>query len=316
MSPKPDPVARMLCSFYYWRKRDLTVWDGVTANLRSAGGHLEIFADSGAFSAFSLRGTGGAVKREDYAAWLKHWRSRLTIMANLDVIGDPKGTAQNQLWFEEQGLPVLPVWHATSRETELVAMCRDYDYIALGGMASVKSASNRQAAIGRAARAVLIAREAGTVLHGFGRSAPPELSAVPYYSVDATSWMQGSRFGRLQVFTGQQVKSLTIQQAARQPQLLRSHGANPQGLRHPLYGNLGRKAGIQRNYSEYRRENDESTFVAAVAWKRYEAWLRRRHHVHPPSGHKSTGTCIWFADDNLWHQQQMIRAVTWLAERN
>jgi hypothetical protein len=302
----------MLASYWYWRKRDLTQLDKMAAPLTAVGGRLELFADSGAFSAHTQRGGGVSIKREDYAAWLSQWRPRLRVMANLDVIGDPKATARNQLWFEERGLPVLPVFHGTSPLTELEALCRDYDYIALGGTAALHA--KRAAMLAYTARVALIAREHGTVLHGFGRSSTADLDAIPFYSVDSTTWMQAARYGDIHLFNGRELRRIPVRKAIAEPALIRKHGGDPQRMCRPDYGNLAlRDRRDPKQYAAYRRENDEVVFIAGVAWKRYEAWLQRRHHVPPPPGHETTGTVVWFADDNMLHQQQMIKAVAWLA---
>jgi hypothetical protein len=305
MSATPDPVCRILISYWYWQKRD------VAALTRMTDLPVRLFADSGAYSAHTLRGGGGTIRREDYAAWLKDHRQHLTIMANLDSIGDPRKTAQNQLWLEERGLPVLPVFHGSSPLSELEALCRDYKYIALGGTAALHG---RSALLAFTARCALIAREHGTVLHGFGRSSSKDLTAIPFYSVDSSTWMQGARFGHLQLFDGQQIRQLGVAQAVKHPQLVRAHGADPQRMCRADYANQGRKFGKLRPVDEYRREKHESLFVAAVAWKRFEAYLRQRHHVAPPPGQEDMGTTVWFADDVIRHHQQMMRAVQWLAD--
>jgi hypothetical protein len=305
-----DAVARMLVSFYYWRTRDLRKLDVMAEPLTRAGGKLELFADSGAFSAFTQRGQGASIKREDYAAWLDTWRSKLRVMVNLDVIGDAKASARNQLWFEQRGLNVVPVYHMQSPLAELHALCRDYDYICIGGTAQARGPAKLRAS----ARAMLIAREHGTAVHGLGRSSGDELAAIPYYSVDSTTWMQSSRFGDIFLFDGKALRRMPIGKAVALPSLVRKHGGDPQKMCRRDYAMLGRSAtGRRPDYDEYRRENDEVVFIAAVAWKRFEAWLRRRHAVPAPPGHEAAGTNVWFADDNMLHQQQMMNAVAWLA---
>lgn len=312
MTLTPDPVARMLASYWYWKKRDPSILDAMAAPLEKTGGRLELFTDSGAFSAHTQRGGGVEIRREDYAAWLKDWRPRIRVMANLDVIGDARATARNQLWFEGRGLPVLPVFHGSSPLSELEALCRDYDYIALGGTAALHG--RREQMLAYTARVALIAREHGTVLHGFGRSSTEDLDAIPFYSVDSTTWMQAARYGDIHLFNGRQLRRIPIRKAIREPALIRRHGGDPQKMCRPDYGNLAlRNRRDKAQYAEYRRENDEVVFIAGVAWKRYEAWLRHRHQVLPPPGHETNGTNVWFADDNMLHQQQMINAVAWLA---
>lgn len=307
---QPDPVARMLVSYYYRGKCDLGQIVDMEAALGRAGGRLELFADSGAFSAFTQRRGGASIKREEYAAWLTEWQDQLKIMVNLDVIGDAKASARNQLWLEDRGLPVLPVYHMQSPLSELEALCRDYDYICIGGTASLTGTKKLAAT----ARAMLIAREHGTRVHGLGRSASEELASLPFYSADSTTWTYGARFGSLQVFTGSRVASLPVQEAVRHPVLIRSHGADPQRMAVPAYGNRGKSLGIMKDQGDYRREVDESVFVAAVAWKRLEAHLRARHRVPPPPGQESTGTNLWLADNAIRHFAVLVRAVSWLAE--
>jgi hypothetical protein len=310
MTPHPDPVARMLVSYYYWRKRDLSQLDKMAAPLTAVGGHLELFADSGAFSAYTQRGGGAAIRREEYAAWLTEWQPRLRVMVNLDVIGDAAGSARNQLWLENRGLNVTPVYHMQSPVAELEALCRDYRYICVGGTASLTGAQKTAAT----ARAMIVAREHGTAVHGLGRSSADELSAIGFYSVDSTTWMQAARYGDIHLFDGRTLRRLPIRKAVSEPALIRRHGGDPQRMCRPDYANLqyrNRKDPAQ--YASYRRENDEVVFIAGVAWKRFEAHLRRRHQVPPPPGHETNGTNVWFADDNMLHQQQMIAAVAWLA---
>jgi len=302
---EPDGICRILVSYWYYRKRDLAALAGQTKL------PVQLFADSGAFTAFTMRGSGAVIRREEYAAWLKHWWPLLSVAVNLDVIGDSAGSARNQLWLEGQGLPVLPVYHMQTPLAELHALCRDYRYVAVGGTANLKGA-NKLAAT---ARAMLIAREHGTRIHGLGRSASAELAALPFWSVDSSSWSQASRFGGLAVFEDGKVRSLRVQDAVGRPQLLRAHGADPQLMRDAAYANTGRKWGRVKTQQAYDRERHESLRVAAVAWKRMEAYLQQRHAVPAPPGLEGDGTTMWFVDAVPERLHQMMRAVEWLADR-
>lgn len=301
MASQPDAVVRILVSYWYWKRRDLQALVDLAEGLP-----VRLFADSGAYSAHTLQSGGVTINLADYSAWLNDWKHLLTVAANLDVIGDPVGTARNQLALEERGHEVIPVFHGSTPLTELEALCRDYRYIAVGGTASLHGRQTEM--IAYTAEMMLIAQQYGTVFHGFGRSSSEDLASLPFYSVDSTSWMRGAQFGSLQVFTGRGVKTLSIQAAARQPRLLRQHGVNPQ-LLHAGYANGGRT----RPLEEYRREQHESLFAAAVAWKRFEAYLRDRHKVPAPPGQPDRGPVVYFADDVARHLQQMMRAVRWLA---
>lgn len=308
MAERPDAVVRILVSYWYWgRERRAARRDLATDLVNATRLPVRLFADSGAFSAYTLRSGGGTISLPDYAAWLTDNRPLLSVMANLDVIGDPAATARNQLALEGRGLPVLPIYHMQTPLTELAALCRDYRYVAVGGTATLRGRQKMQAT----ARAALVARDHGTVLHGLGRSASDELLAVPFWSVDSTTWIHGKRYGHLQLFDGRRIKMTGLQQAARDPVLLRQHGMDPRMAARPDFANFGSRGDL----GQYRAEAEASLRVAAVAWKRFEAYLQARHGVSPPPGYAETGTVVYFADDVLRHLQWLMRAIEWMTEK-
>jgi hypothetical protein len=78
------------------------------------------------------------------------------------------------------------------------------------------------------AKAVLIAREHGTVLHGLGRSGGDDLSAIPWYSVDASSWLHVAFNARFLMYgTGRIEPSIPFTKAREHAAALRAHGVNP-----------------------------------------------------------------------------------------
>src|SRR5689334_21088468 len=67
----------------------------------------EVFLDSGAFGAWSK---GRVIDIQEYIAYLNH-KDRFRVYANLDVIGDPEKTLENQKLMEAAGLSPLPTVH-------------------------------------------------------------------------------------------------------------------------------------------------------------------------------------------------------------
>jgi hypothetical protein len=100
-------VCRILVSYWYYKKRDLGDFGRQTRL------PVRLFADSGAFTAYTMRAKGGQIRREDYAAWLREWQPLLSAAINLDVIGDHRASMRNQLWLEGQGLNVRAVHFET-----------------------------------------------------------------------------------------------------------------------------------------------------------------------------------------------------------
>jgi hypothetical protein len=276
---------RFLVSFHYHKDSDLQ------AIVDAYGGPCEVFADSGAFSAATL---GATIKRADYAAWLHQWRGVLTTSATLDVIGDPVATHRNTNALEDQGLTVLPVFHVGSPWERLHELCKEYRYIALGGM--VPHAKKPDAVLRWLVQCFKIAREYGTVFHGFGQTRFATIAALPFYSVDSSAWGSGSRYGQISLWDERRAKLVTVQvskpdQARKHAALLRSHGADP-----ALVGRPGFAMIKQRTREQYDREDLMMRGAPAVAYHRLGQWLIRRHKVPAPPGWERPGTALYLAD--------------------
>lgn len=55
--------------------------------------------------------TGGGDNIDEYIAYIKENQAYVDVYCNLDVIGDPVRTWENQRYMERQGLKPLPVYH-------------------------------------------------------------------------------------------------------------------------------------------------------------------------------------------------------------
>ena len=246
---------RILLSYWYYAKLNVA---GVARD-QFGDPEPEFFADSGAFSAMTQ---GGSVNLEEYAIWLEMWKDHLTAYANLDVIGEPEQTARNQKFLEDKGLTPLPVFHGGSPWEELHRLCETYPYIAIGGV--VGRAKNP---MGWMVRCHKVARQHGTVLHGFGITSWDALKAFPWYSVDSSSWAQGFRFGLIPLFDERrgEWKRVTLkdkQTPFKHGDLLRRYGVQPQ-----VIADLPKKAPNRTLLAG----------LAALAYLKAEAWLRAFH---------------------------------------
>lgn len=250
---------RPLISYHHYRNVDLeTRFDPALTP--------EIFADSGGFSAFTQ---GATIDRADYAAWLRRWNDMLTLKANLDVIGAGQAGAQ-KTWENQQYLeqslqqPVLPVFHAGDPWEWLDHYLeRGYRYIALGGL------------VGRQPRDLLpwlvrvfrLARETGTVFHGFGVTTMKLLDVLPFYSVDSTTWGTGFQYGSVRLFDERRGTFRSIK--------FNSHG----GIYTPDTVRLIRSHGMDPALFAHRRgyTRDQVCTLGATASYLYERHLRQKH---------------------------------------
>lgn len=181
---------KILLSFHYYHKVELR-----KLFQEKLHPHLpEVFIDSGGFSA---KTQGATIDINEYAAFLKRYGDLITVYANLDAIGDPVKTWENQKRMEDMGLHPLPVFHTGEPWSFLERYVEEYPYIALGGM--VPYMRQWKKLMPWLVKCFRIA-EGKAVFHGFGATAWGVVNALPWYSVDSSSWGQGFRFGQIPIF--------------------------------------------------------------------------------------------------------------------
>ncbi|MDH6489641.1 hypothetical protein [Streptomyces sp. SAI-127] len=234
-------------------------------------GPTQVFGDSGAHSARTL---GITLTVEDYAAWCHQHDRRLTLYANLDVIGAPEATWRNQKRLEqEHGLEPIPVFH-TGEPWHWLERYLDegYTYIALG-----KLLGNPLPDVLTWLDKVFRIADGRAVFHGFGLTVDRALREFPFYSVDSSTWTAGFRFGIIRLFDNATGRWVTLLQRDRQAllqhrDLIRHHHANPLAFA-----------------SKATQDNTAAAVTAAVAWRRFEAYIRARHGpiAIPPGPHNA-----------------------------
>lgn len=182
---------RVLLSYWYYKDTDL---DAIFAKF-FGGNYPDVFADSGAFSAMTQ---GGKVDLNAYAAWLKRYKHLFSTYANLDVIGDPVKTLENQIKLENLGLNPIPVFHASSDYQPLLHYLEmGYKYIALGGL--VQYCNQTKIRMRFLIKAFQLVKNKA-VFHGFGLTTWEIIASFPWYSVDSSSWGAGFRYGIVPIF--------------------------------------------------------------------------------------------------------------------
>ena len=212
-----DVRFRPLLSYWFFKEAG-----PLTAYLDRFGEH-GAFADSGAFSAFAA---GATIDLDAYAAWLKQHGERFAVYANLDVIGNPQATWDNQRRLEDRGLTPLPVFHTGESFDWLERYCETYPYIALGGMVPYVG---RTGLLRWILKCFQIAGERA-VFHGFGVSGWEVLKSFRWHSCDSSSWCAGPRWGWLYAFDRTGFTHVDIgnpRDCAKKGSLLSSYGYRP-----------------------------------------------------------------------------------------
>lgn len=162
------------------------------------GNRVELFLDSGAFSAWSQ---GQDVDIQEYITFIKENEDCLDIYAVLDVIGNPQATWKNQMIMEDAGLHPLPVFHYGEADSWLERILkRGYDYIGLGGMVPITTNSLIYWLDHLFSQYLTDEKGLPKVkVHGFGLTSLPLMLRYPWFSVDSTSWVITGRLGSIYV---------------------------------------------------------------------------------------------------------------------
>jgi len=185
-------VKRRLFSYYYHGFQDKNLPTHHVTHAREAG--LDLFLDSGAFTAFSQ---GAEIRIDDYAAYIHQTADWWSVMSCLDAIGDAEGSYNNLKALESNGCKVAPVFHCREDARWLVKYLDEgYDYILLGGMVPEST---------RWLHEWLdwlwgdyLTHPDGTPrvkVHGFGLTDQFLMFRYPWYSVDSSSWLMTGIFG-------------------------------------------------------------------------------------------------------------------------
>ncbi len=154
----------------------------------------QVFLDSGAFGAWSK---GRVIDIQVYIEYLKKHKDRFAVYANLDVIGDPEKTLENQKIMEAAGLHPLPTVHYGADDKYLHFYGANYPYIALGGLVPLtKERAKLRNWLNHCFKILTpYIRDKGLKIHGFGMGSSDVLSQYPFYSADSTSWLAGAKYG-------------------------------------------------------------------------------------------------------------------------
>lgn len=186
----PHSRARLLISYFYIGIADQQ--SPIYDLARELG--IPMFLDSGAFSADSR---GEPVVNEDYIAFCQEHGSEFEAIAALDVIGDQKASYQNYRALRDAGVSCVPAFHPNEPWSALERLVEETDYVALGGMVPHLKGGARSSLVRWLARCFHVCRDVR--VHGFGVNARTLLAMFPWYSVDSTTWLVGTRYGSISV---------------------------------------------------------------------------------------------------------------------
>lgn len=138
---------------------------------------------------------------DGYAKFIKEYKAAIDLYANVDVIGNPKLTYRNQKYLEDQhGLKPIPVVHLGSKMKHLRRYIDEgYKLIGLGGLVRRITRPTTQDWLDKCFRIICPPPYYLPVVkvHGFGMTRVGFFYRYPWWSVDATTVEQMSRWGKI-----------------------------------------------------------------------------------------------------------------------
>jgi hypothetical protein len=144
--------------------------------------------------------------RDHYIEFIKQIKDKVLWYANLDVIGSAELSRRNLEYMRAHGLDPLQIWHSGTEPEYLNLALRETDYLAIGGIADPYK---RKADLEWLFHTYLCDPDYGYPLvqtHGFGMTSPRIVPALPWFSVDSSSWAQAGAYGKIYVPQGSPVE--------------------------------------------------------------------------------------------------------------
>ena len=167
----------------------------------------DFLLDSGAFT-FMASKKGNNIQWDAYIDRYIEFinANQIKLYFELDIdyaVGYDKVKAIRRQLETRTGRQSIPVWHRSRGLEEYKNLCREYSYIAIGGIAikDIKSSEYRYFY-----KLLNIAAQQGTKVHGLGFT-PPSIQDYPFYSVDSSSWTTGSRYATIYQFSNGKILS-------------------------------------------------------------------------------------------------------------
>ena len=162
----------------------------------------DFLLDSGAFT--YLNGSKGKVNWEkyieEYAVFINKHKIDLFIELDIDsVIGLNEVERLRYKLENITNKKCIPVWHKSRGLDYWKKMCKEYEYVAIGGIVTKEI---KPAEYDVFLPLLKIAKENNCKVHGLGFTNMKGLEKYKFYSVDSTAWLYGNRGGFLYRFNG------------------------------------------------------------------------------------------------------------------
>lgn len=159
--------------------------------------------DSGAFTFMqdAKRAVDWDAYLEEYAEFVVRHKVSLFFELDIDALVGLAEVERLRAKLERlTGRRPIPVWHYGRGKDYFIGMCRDYPYVAIGGLVGEKATINFEQYF---PWFIGTAHTSGAKIHGLGYTKINGLKRYHFDSVDSTSWLHGNRCGFVYRFDGE-----------------------------------------------------------------------------------------------------------------
>ena len=203
-------IRDFLISYHYCKKV------GDSHQILNKGKDMRLMIDSGAFTYqvdekfHNYTVEQWEVLIKEYLEWLEAHKNIIFAAANLDLqtlVGIEQVKEWNRKYFEpfmlRTGIPICFVWHLSDGYDALEYMCKRYPFV------GVSWASDD---ISDGMKIMRIAEKHDCLIHGFGMTQTKQLTKLPLFTCDSTSWQAGLRYGEMNFWRGTRMSRLKKEQ--------------------------------------------------------------------------------------------------------
>lgn len=137
---------------------------------------------------------------DNYIKFLLENKDSYIMYVSLDIIGDAKLSWETLKYIESYGLNPVPVYHHGEDFEWFKKYSSSYEYIGIGGLGHGIGKNSFTSFADRIFNYIAVKDgPPKNKIHIFSLTSNEFLSKYPFYSVDSTTWVNSSRFGRVAI---------------------------------------------------------------------------------------------------------------------
>lgn len=194
----------LLMSYYTLRKK----------GMKDVPKCFDFLLDSGAFT--FMHGRGEKVDWdeyvEQYADFVKQYRIQKYFELDIDNIVGYDNVKKIRTKLEKlSGVQSIPVWHKCRGKDGFVEMCKEYPYVAIGGLTNGTGQGEYARKLWKFFPWFIeTAHKHNAKIHALGFSSFEGMLLYHFDSIDSTSWMEGQKYRLIDYFDGKRMQRVRV----------------------------------------------------------------------------------------------------------